>query len=247
MNEAKETSLLDITNILAQAKARGERQAKIDAESKSDELKPTLGSSKPHKVTVTQQIKDDTFRLSFGDLDIIIRSDFKLGKILNVNNSKKPTADTLFKKEITPGYRLVKIDEINASTDLLIKNIWKVEQDPDNPKDIYSMVKKDTAFNSITIKASYDSTDPWHVKLVKFQNLKNKLDNDITVGSTYNLYFEPPDLPTKKPPASPSPFRGGKNTTKKVNRKQRQAQGQSQRQGQAHSKTKKVLENEVIN
>jgi len=83
------------------------------------------------------------------------------------------------------------------------------------------------------------------VNLVKFQNLKNKLDSDITVGSAYHLYFEEPDLQTQK--TSPAPFRGGKNTTKKVNRKQRQAQGQSQRQGQAHSKTKKVLENEVIN
>jgi len=257
LNEAKETSLLDITNILAQAKARGERQAKIDAKSKSDELKPTLGSSKPHKVTVTQEIKDDTFGLSFGNLDIIITSGFKLGKIRNFTKDEsylsflsskkaKPMATRLFNDEIQIGSKLVKIDEINALTDSSIKNIWDVDQDPDNPKEIYSMVKKDPAFNSITTKASYDSTDPFHVKLVKFQNLKNKLEN-ITVGSTYNLYFEPPDLPTKKPPASPSPFIGGKNTTKKVNRKQRQAQGQSQRQGQAHSKTKKILENEVIN
>jgi len=246
LNEAKETSLLDIKNILAQAKARGERQAKIDATQTF-----RVSAAKPYKVLVgTKQLRDDTFRLSFGNLDIIMEPDFKLGKILNVNNSSKPTADDLFNKEIKRGYRLIKIDHIDASTNTLIKNIWDVEKDPDFPETIYTMVKNIKMVSSftakdITAKDKYDSNNRIHVNLVKFQNLKNKLDSDITVGSAYHLYFEEPDLQTQK--TSPAPFIGGKNTTKKVNRKQRQAQGQSQRQGQAHSKTKKVLENGVVN
>ena len=71
----------------------------------------------------------------------------------------------------------------------------------------------------------------------KLQNLIDKLTN--LTNEQHTFFFETKDNP-KKSQESDLAFAGaggGKNTTKKVNRKQRQ--------GQTHSKTKKIFESEV--
>jgi hypothetical protein len=208
--------------------------------------------------------------LSFGEHRYIYYADYELGKIYSLNYSTKESNEGLpqeFLEKLTRNrtYVLIKIDELQSPTDeKVIGNIWYSEKEiPEDEKEtIFDKIrdanKMDKLAPTIKYSDSYiraeardkdenvkltkagQASKPFFDMFMKYQYLLTTLDN-LTVGNTYRFTFK--ILPPKKERQTrgDSFSGGGKNTTKKVNRKQAQTQGKT------HSKTKKVFESELIN
>lgn len=191
--------------------------------------------------------------LSFGIYGYIYYGDYEIGKIISVNDSKDGGFPNSFKvKNIAAGYVLTKIQEVvptapvvgaPAADDIYI-DIWPVDIVEAERRQIFEQIKTDservTSKDNLrsTIKINYDTSiaddkQTGNVdKLIKFQKLLDVLDKKLEDGKTYKFTFRIPRETSKKRQTGDPFSGGGKNTTKKVNRKQRQRK----------SKTKKVFE-----
>lgn len=194
----------------------------------------------------------------FGKFNTVITHDYELGKIVNIERSgignKDPRELDIF-KGIGRGFILQRIDrhpygngvpttvwnndphlslgqnphlslEQKTAEELLLDSFKK---DPN-----YIKTKKDfeRAYRSKSI--SETELDRRENNIFRLQYLLWTL-NHLDIGTMYTFTFKPPQLePTST--GDPGFSSGGKNTTKKVYRNQRQ------RHGQTHSKTKKVFE-----
>jgi hypothetical protein len=184
--------------------------------------------------TVKQaHIQDDRrFGLSFGTLDSAIFTTFVLGKIERVAKDGLPSE---FKNNtITRGYILESIasdDSAGANTE-----IWNNAPDVP-PAKATEITTNEGPARTLLLTITNETNKK---KIIAFQHFLNTLDK-LEVNKKYIFTFEKP----KAEPVSrvdPNFSSGGKNTTKKVNRRQRQGQIQGQIQGKTHSKTKKVFE-----
>ena len=197
-------------------------------------------------------IKKFRFGLSFGRYTYIYFPDYQLGKITSVYGTNDGLPDSFKTQEIAENFVLTKIQEVvhtaplvgAPAADDIYNNIWPVDIDEAESRQIFEQIKTDservTSKNNLssTIKINYDTSiadekQKGNVeKLIKFQKLLNVLDKKLEDGKTYKFTFKIPRETSKKRQTGDSLYGGGKNTTKKVNRKQRQTQ----------SKTKKVFE-----
>jgi len=185
---------------------------------------------------------DRRFGLSFGTLDTAMNSTFVLGKIVNTAKLGRPNEFTdaaNTNKTIKTGYILELIESVdslgtttpiwNNATDVPDEKARGIETIEGPAKTLLSNIKE----------------QPNKKKIIKFQHFLNTL-NILERGQKHKFTFEKPKLKSSST-VDTGFVSGGKNTTKKVNRRQRQGQIQGQIQGKTHSKTKKVFESELIN
>jgi hypothetical protein len=193
----------------------------------------------------------------FGEFNTVINSDYKLGKIKNIDKSgignKDETELDIF-DGIDKDFILLKIERHPPSGKLI--TIWenhptlKLGQNGDpnegnlridflnDPDHKRTMDKFKESWRRKKISA--DKYGAYEEAIFRLQYLLYTL-NHLELNTTYTFTFEKPRL-SRTTPAGDLLFSGGsKNTTKKVNRRQ------AQTQGKIHSKTKKVFESEVIN
>lgn len=202
---------------------------------------------------------------SFGRLDTVIQRDYKLGKIVNtdknniqvnmLNRQKKYTPEEWwpFTKNTTDetinidkGYILSKIELIDSrnstktpywnKNDDLTLTLGEKKSTFDNDTDKKEAMKLING-HGITDSYSEKQKRQYEDMIYKQMYLFDKLENLVT-DNIYEFTFEKPELQSISTVDQGFTGGGGKNTTKKVNRKQRQGQ----RQGETHSKTKKVFE-----
>jgi|688.fasta_scaffold47731_5 hypothetical protein len=197
--------------------------------------------------------------LSFGQYNTVIQHDYRLGRIVNTDKNNIPVNMLNRRKKYRPeewwpftkniagntisigsGYILAKIEAKDSGTSTFTTHWDKYDTRP--TLDIIGE-KKSTFDNDVDKKAAINVVGRNNEEMIyKQQYLLDKLDN-LRPNNVYRFTFEKPKVEHVSTVDTGSAFGGGKNTTKKVNRRQRQGQIQ----GKTHSKTKKVLENEVIN
>lgn len=212
------------------------------------------------KITINE--KYNTRNTNYGGINIasipeVIQRDFKVGKIREakrtvtsrgLSSSQTKNPNWLFTDEdngnITTNSKLIKINDITTNDDITTSTntIW----DGKNPYAKMDDTAKFTAETKAYIKKNYSDQqtlllNSTYFEVANQQRLLFKVLNELTNGHTYLFTFEKLEPETRR--QSYELAGGGKNTTKKVNRRQRQGQIQ----GKTHSKTKKVFENEVIN
>ena len=195
----------------------------------------SAGGDIPVRFTVTKEhiTKDkkrfstDTiprrFGLTFGDLATAMQSTFQLGKILHTYELGRPTEFTNItdtSKTIDEGFLLYKIEKVESNNSTI--TVW--DADAEVPLDKAKYIKDtaspaSTLLNTIQIKANRDS-------IIAFQYFLNTLDT-LSENQIYIFHFYKPESTVSS--TVDRLFEGGKNTTKKVNRKQRQRQRQSKK------------------
>ena len=162
------------------------------------------------------------FGLGFGVLETAMYTTFQLGKILSIDNRGRPTeftnpADT--SKTIKVGFLLNKIELVNQ--DNSTSRVWDatIAVPPDKASGIIDNAGPAKTLLTGTANQSY------RTKIIAFQHFLNILDG-LDVDKKYTFHFNKPE-PTIS--STVESFSGGKNTTKKVNRKQRQIQSKKKK------------------
>jgi hypothetical protein len=216
----------------------------------SDESGDTLVASEDTesvKVTIMPYHTKDERRcgLTFGQYNTVIKSDYKLGKIVNTDKNNIPVE--LFKRKkqytleqwwpftkniagntisIDSGDILSKIEAIDSTTGTLTP-YW----DKYDNRSALSIIgdKKATFDKDGDKKTAIAAIGKQHEEMIyKHQNLFDKLDNLLT-NSAYIFTFQKPKL-QKSSTVDRGLTGGGKNTTKKVNRKQVQSKTKNKKQ-----------------
>jgi hypothetical protein len=249
--------------------APSRKDATIIADTEADErlsrAKAANSSIVQTKVEIKRAhtYKENQCGFRFGRFNTVASSDYKLGKIVGIdkhrNNIGKPDAQELdIFDGIDKDFILLKIERHPPFLSGKLTTIWenhptlKLGQNGDpnggnlradfkrDPEYIKTMSEFNERWTRKTITTNeYEEYEEAIFRLQYLLHILNNLDHNIT----YTFTFEKPRLSRTTPDRDLLFSGGSKNTTKKVNRRQRQGQIQ----GKIHSKTKKVFESEVIN
>jgi len=206
------------------------------------------------EITINDKYKSSGYGgINIDALDNVIQPTFKVGKIREVkktvtarfSSNQIKNSNWLFENEtanITINSKLIKISDKTPSDQL---NGTRLGPDWDSDKP-YEGIDPDK-FKKTT--EDYINKNYSHIKLALLESVTleiamkqyrlYKVLNQLQLDHKYLFTFE--KLEPEKRRRSDGFDGGSKNTTKKVNRRQRQGQIQ----GKTHSKTKKVFENEV--
>lgn len=202
----------------------------------------------PIDVIIANQHIDNRRRcgFTFGAYDSVIYPNYKLGKIINTDKANIPYIPysigiygrkARFTKEewwpfgdIDDNYILLKIEKYNSETPSVPEPFWDANDTVDLTVHKAYFDKDPDQISAMTLinGSSYSDDDKKRYKtmIYKHQYLFNRLDS-LLVEHKYKFTFLKPE-PTVSSRVD-GLFEGGKNTTKKVNRKQRQIQSKKKK------------------
>ena len=202
----------------------------------------------PIDVIIANQHIDNRRRcgFTFGAYDSVIYPNYKLGKIINTDKANIPYIPysigiygrkARFTKEewwpfgdIDDNYILLKIEKYNSETPSVPEPFWDANDTVDLTVHKAYFDKDPDQISAMTLinGSSYSDDDKKRYKtmIYKHQYLFNRLDS-LLVEHKYKFTFLKPE-PTVSSTVDRL-FGGGKNTTKKVNRKQRQRQSKKKK------------------
>lgn len=243
--------------------ARIEENTKIRDKQDADKL--SRAQAKNSDVVQTKVVikashidNDNQCGFRFGQFNTVINPDYKLGKIMNIERSTIGKTDkeelTIFDKDgsalIDKDFILLRIERHPYPPGSLTP-VWK--NDPNfilgaNGDQFESHLRVTFKSDAAHKKAMTDFNRTYRggrisskrlqqleEDILRLQYLLNTLNN-LETNKMYTFTFKKPESQAISKADPGFGVGGGKNTTKKVYRKQRQ------RQGQTHSKTKKVFE-----